>query len=95
LNNYQGFLNWCDTNNTSLLQFKKTTKNQKDFCLFIENNYKTPSMLESVSCTEKFLKKSQANNSLKKEHSSADKDGHGEMLNFLLKNMRMSVCELG
>jgi hypothetical protein len=95
LNNYQGFLNWCDTNNTSLLQFKKTTKNQKDFCLFIENNYKSPSMQESVGCTEKFLKKSQASNSLKKEHSSADKDGHGEMLNFLLKNMRMSVCELG
>lgn len=95
LNNYQGFLNWCDTNNTSLLQFKKTTKNQKDFCLFIENNYKTPSMLESVGCTEKFLKKSQAHNSLKKEHSSVNKDVHGEMLNFLLKNMRMSVCELG
>jgi hypothetical protein len=27
MNNYQGFLGWCNENNLSLLQFKKTTAN--------------------------------------------------------------------
>ena len=36
--NYQSFIGWCKTNNTSLLQFKKTSANQKSFCDFIEKN---------------------------------------------------------
>ena len=41
LHNYQGFLSWCDKNNFSLLQFKKTNANLMEFCKFIEKNYKT------------------------------------------------------
>ena len=41
INNYQGFLLWCKTNNFSLLQFKKTVANLKEYCNFIKKNYKT------------------------------------------------------
>lgn len=93
LNNYQGFLGWCDTNNTSLLQFKKTTTNQREFCKFIEANYKTQAMLDGVVCIEKLVKNT---HQLRKKEHSKDKDKDKiETLDFLLKNMRMSVCELG
>jgi len=85
MNNYQGFLAWCDTHNLSLLQFKKTTGNLDEFCRFIEKNYKTRSMLHGVECMDTFLngfKKTR----VKKVTKSAD---------LLLKNMRMSICELG
>jgi hypothetical protein len=38
INNYNNFLLWCNTNNTELLQFKKTTKNLEKYCKFIESN---------------------------------------------------------
>jgi hypothetical protein len=79
INNYQGFLSWCKTNNFSLLQFKKTISNQMNYCKFIEKNYKTESMLESIDYAEKFYNK------------IADKNKK----NFLLTNLRMSICELG
>ena len=79
MNNYQGFLFWCKTNNFSLLQFKKTISNQMNYCRFIEKNYKTNSMLESIDYAEKFYNKIMGKN--KK--------------NFLLTNLRMSICELG
>jgi hypothetical protein len=82
-NNYQDFLSWCDTNNTSLLQFKKTILNLDNFCKFIEKKYKTKSMLDGISCTEKLLLK--VNKSVKKQ-----KD-----LGFLIRNLRMTICELG
>ena len=56
MNNYQDFLLWCETNNSSLLQFKKTKKNIEMFCNFIIDKYKTKNMLSSVSCSEKMLK---------------------------------------
>jgi hypothetical protein len=82
INNYQGFLSWCKTNNFSLLQFKKTTANQKDFCNFIRNNYKTKLMLDNVKSSEMCLQE------VKKEK----KHKHQK---FLLTNMRMSICEMG
>jgi hypothetical protein len=83
LNNYQDFLSWCDTNNTSLLQFKKTLLSLDNFCKFIEKKYKTKSMLDGIECTEKLLFK--VNKSAKKQ-----KD-----LGFLIRNLRMTICELG
>jgi hypothetical protein len=82
LNNYQCFLSWCDTNNFSLLQFKKTPSNLNDFCKFIEKNYKTNTMIEGVLTTEQFL------NKIKNDK----KDSHKE---YILSNLRMSICELG
>jgi IS1 family transposase len=80
INNYQGFLNWCKTNNLSLLDFKKTIGNQKQFCKFIEKNYKIPSMLHGIHESHIFL----SNIKKKKENNK-----------FILSNMRMSICELG
>ena len=82
MNNYQGFLYWCKTNNYSILQFKKTTSNQREICNFIEKNYKTTSMLNSIIYTQEFLTRTQKN---KKKQN----------LNYLLSNLRMSICELG
>jgi hypothetical protein len=82
LNNYQGFLFWCKKNNLSLLQFKKTSANQDEFCKFIEKNYKTSSMLESINMSQKFL-----NNLYLKNKKLYNK--------YVLTNLRMSICELG
>ena len=82
-NSYQDFLVWCDTNNTSLFQFKKTNKNLDNFCLFIENKYKTKNMLDGINCTENLLSKV----------IKLDKKQKG--LGYLLKNLRMTICELG
>ena len=81
LNNYQTFLSWCKNNNLSLLQFKKTIPNQRSFCLFIEKNYKTKIMLESINSSEFFLQLFKGYNRTKQ-------------VNYLLNNMRMTICEL-
>jgi len=80
INNYQGFLSWCKLNNLSLLDFKKTIGNQKQFCKFVEKNYKIQSLLEGIHESQIFLSK------IKKK-----KGNH----KFVLSNMRMSICELG
>jgi hypothetical protein len=82
--NYQSFLYWCKTNNTSMLQFKKTTANIKSFCDFIEKKYKTPKILFTIDCTETFSKK------INKPNDKSIDD-----LNFLNNNLRMTICELG
>ena len=87
LNNYQGFLSWCDKNNLSLLQFKKTTGNLDEFCKFIGKNYKTKSMIESVDDMEKLLHRLKKQNKTK-TINSIDFD-------YIMKNMRMSITELG
>ena len=82
MNNYQDFLYWCTKNNLSLLQFKKTLKNQMEYCKFIERNYKKASMLEGVEQSQKFL------NIL---YSKNTRDNN----TYILSNLRMSICELG
>ena len=81
INNYQGFLAWCKINNFSLLQFKKTPTSQKEYCKFIEKNYKTSSMLNGITETQKFFNKIQKS---KKPN-----------LHYILSNLRMSICEMG
>lgn len=80
INNFQGFVSWCDKNNLSILNFKKTISNQNEFCEFIRKNYKTKSMLEAVDLSEEFLSK------LKRKKGN---------MKYILSNMRMSICELG
>ena len=80
-NNYQDFLSWCNINNDFLLQFKKTTANLNAFCDFIEKKYKNKSMLDGISCTEKLLSKVSSKNH--------------QTWSFLIKNLRMTICELG
>jgi len=82
MNNYQDFLYWCTKNNLSLLQFKKTLKNQMEYCKFIERNYKKTSMLEGVEQSQKFL------NILYSKNKRVNDT-------YVLSNLRMSICELG
>lgn len=79
MNNYSGFLSWCDKNNSSLLSFKQTPSNLLEYCKFVEANYKTPRMLNEVRETVILLRKL-------REYPKENK--------FLLTNMRMSACEL-
>jgi hypothetical protein len=96
LHNYQGFLGWCDKNNFSLLQFKKTNANLDEFCKFIEKNYKTKSMNESVDCMQKFMMKVNKMKTTKsKKSQSQSQKANEEDLDFTLSNMRMTICELG
>jgi hypothetical protein len=88
LNNYQGFLFWCEKNNFNLLNFKKTTANLKQFCKFIERNYKTPSMLDSIDNANKFYKEV-------KDQNNNNNNNNNNSLGYILSNMRMSICELG
>lgn len=81
INNYQGFLYWCQKNNLSLLDFKKTLGNQNEFCRFIERNYKTSSLLNNINETNIFYSKL---------YGKKNKN-----LNYILSNLRMSICELG
>lgn len=81
LNNYQSFLAWCKNHNFLLLQFKKTITNQKYFCLFIEKKYKTKNMIDAVHSSELFLQ-------LIKGYKRT------KQVNYLLTNMRMTICEL-
>ena len=93
MNNYQGFLSWCKNNNFSLLQFKKTYANQLEYCKFIEKNYKKKNMLDAIKETKSFLhsinKKNSKNNS---NNSKNDKDN--DKTEYILSNLRMSICEL-
>jgi len=82
INNYQGFLSWCKINNLSLLQFKKTIANQKEYCEFIKQNYKTNSILNGVMETQKFFYYLQ-------------KYKKNPNLYYILSNLRMSICEMG
>ena len=82
INNYQGFLAWCDVNNLSLLQFKKTSSNQKEYCDFIKKNYKTKSLLEGIKETEHFL-------------AQIERKNKRSNYQYILSNLRMSICELG
>lgn len=83
LNNYQSFLGWCNTNNIEILNFKKTTKNLENFCKFIEKNYKTKNMLDSIESNESLLYR------VKKSRINEDE------LTYIIKNLRMTICELG
>jgi hypothetical protein len=85
--NYQPFLGWCKTNNTELLQFKKSSGSQKSFCDFIEKKYKAPRMLKAIDCSDAFLKKIKNKNKNKPNNKSNS--------DFLTNNLRMTICELG
>ena len=89
LAHYPDFLSWCNKHNTSLLQFKKSSSNQLEFCKFIEKKYKSRAMLNGVKCTEKFVKKVFD----QRRNKTASKVA--EDVELLAKNMRMSICEMG
>jgi hypothetical protein len=50
--NYQDFLLWCETNNSEILNFKKTSKSMLDFCGFIEEKYRKQELLQFIKMVE-------------------------------------------
>ena len=89
---YQDFLLWCSKYNISLFQFKKTRENQKEFCKFIEKHYKYSKFLEIVNKTDKLITKMNHSN-------KSNKLNHLNPLNhlnqnYIINNLRMTVCEL-
>jgi len=87
LANYPSFLDWCMTNNTSLLQFKKTQRNQMEFCKFINSHYKSQGLLRLISCEENHLSKL-----IQKRPRTTKKKRDNT---YILHTMRMTTCELG
>jgi hypothetical protein len=83
MNNYQDFLSWCNTNNITILNFKKTIKNLDNFCGFIEKRHKMKHMLECIEYTKKLLASVKGLPRKKKD------------ILYLLKNLRMTICEMG
>jgi hypothetical protein len=89
LDKYEKFIEWCLDFNTSLLQFKKTTRNQMYLCKYIIENYKSKNLLDDIDCVEDFY------NVLKKKMKNNGKDlNNYKKLNYILNNMRMTICEL-
>lgn len=102
MNYYEAFIHWCHVNNTnnrsntsntnkhnvlSLLQFKNTTTNLKSFCEFIQQHYRTNEMLTNVKSAEECYKTLLL--------TKRNKNVNEEDLTLLLKNLRMTICELG
>jgi hypothetical protein len=84
INNYPAFMNWCYTNNISLLQFQKTPKNLNRFWDFILDNYKSKSLLDNFICVKNIIKKL----SKKSQHTSS------KSIHNFLSTSQMSICEL-
>tara|TARA_Y100000816_G_scaffold289836_1_gene277142 strand:- start:5448 stop:6479 length:1032 start_codon:yes stop_codon:yes gene_type:complete len=82
LTNFQDFLEWCDTNNLSLVSFKKTIPNVTSFCDFIESKYQ--GMGEKNSMYSKFVTKK----CFEKVLGSVGKES------WILDTLRMSLFEL-
>jgi hypothetical protein len=91
MTNVQATLNWCDEHNGMhlLLQFKKTAQNQRAFCDFIGKNYNNTYTLNSVGCMQRVWRELIARHGLNSASNNSNKK------NFLMNNMRMSICELG
>ena len=79
--NYQDFLLWCETNNSEILSFKKTSKSMLDFCRFIEEKYRKKDLLQFIKMVE---------------NNVVTNNGNSSNVNkFINNNLRMTLCELG
>jgi len=89
INNYQDFLEWCVDHNTNIFQFKKTKGSLNSLCKFIETKYKSAKFLEEIECTEQILKH------VKHETPNVSNRDKQRDIQYLLTNLRMTMCELG
>lgn len=64
IHNFQDFLSWCQTHNTSLLQFNKEGNKQIEMCNFIEEKYKSNTLLDNIYKTDTLFRKYKGKNSL-------------------------------
>ena len=50
MNDYLGFLQWCEDNNTAFMQFNGTRKNMESFSKFIEDDYDSETFKTGLKC---------------------------------------------
>ena len=60
MNDYIGFMNWCNKNNLGFFQFTKTFKNLNGFLELIKNNYKNKKLLDAFDCVLQKRRKSKS-----------------------------------
>jgi hypothetical protein len=103
MNNYNGFMTWCYTNNdkSKIIQFTKTNQNLYSFYNFIKKNYKTTSFETNVDCMEKYMLKWQkifytisSGEKNKKNYQKIYPKIMHKNIYYLLNNMKMCICEL-
>ena len=100
ITNFQNTIAWCDTNNTTLLQFKKTIQNQQEFCRLIEKYYNSNYMIQGVSCMQNIwhdllIKYSDKSNDKNNDKKIINTKTCNKKIGFIMNNLRMSLCELG
>ena len=71
-------------NDAKKKEFKKTEANLEAYCEFIYKKHKSSLMIANINYTEKCYR------NFIKHYSN-----HKNSINYLLTNMRMSICELG
>lgn len=82
--NYVDFLSWCKNNNEILYDFKKNNKNLLEFCKFIKHKYNNLIFKQNIEMmNEYFIKMKNKNNKNK-----------NKKMNYLMKNLRMTIYEL-
>lgn len=83
--NYVDFLSWCKNNNNNLYDFKKTNKNLLEFCKFIKNKHNNIFFLQNIQEINKLFEKNKNKNKSKNKNKK---------INYLMKNLRMTIYEL-
>lgn len=91
LTHYQQTLAWCDAHNDELLQFKKTTTNQRLFCDFIKQHYANKRTMNGIYCMQEVWRDLLIKYGAFTEPNTKTKDNVG----FIMNNTRMTLCELG
>lgn len=93
INNYNDFIIWCSKNNNSIINFRKSLMNIDNFCNFIKKIYKSKNMLNNINNVKdifdnhykQYCKEKDNNNYKKNKHTNEE---------FILLNLRMSICEI-
>jgi hypothetical protein len=82
--NYPSFFNWCNQNNSKLLQFEQTEENQLSFCFYIQSHYNEKNMIGCINHAKRLLIKTTAN---------SVKYPDNKNIKFILETLRMSLHE--
>ena len=85
---YQEFILWCKRHNGTLYDFKNTLENQQAFIEFIRQKYRSRGFLNDVRVMEDLYP-------LLKTNVLNKNRGTNKKLDYLIQNMRMSICEMG
>ena len=90
LNDYYGFMRWCEKNNIGFIRFNSTEKNLRDFGELIKDLYNTKSMHQGLNCISNSI-----NNKLyKNKYAGKSPELLEEQRKWVGNTTRMSCIEL-